>query len=104
MVQQITRKVSLVTGTVSKCMCPKCPVQAKSQCVAGLKGGLSEALKRNPLKHEEIPGVYCGAGKATCTDLDSSRACICGRCAVYTEYKLASGKPGGYYCREGSSR
>jgi len=104
MAQQVSHKVSFVVGTVSKCMCPKCPVQAKSQCVTKLVGGLGEALKRNPLKHEEIPGAYCGAGKATCTDLDPKQNCICGGCPIFAQYKLASGKPVGYYCRDGASK
>ena len=103
MAQQMGSKVSLVIGNVSKCMCPKCPVQAKSQCVAKLKGGLGEALKRTPLKHEEIPGAYCGAGKATCTDLDPSKSCLCGSCPLFAQYNLAIGKPVGYYCRDGAS-
>ena len=103
MVQQAGSKVPFIVGTVGKCMCPKCPVQAKSQCVAKLKGGLGEALKRNPLKHDEIPGAYCGAGKATCTDLNAKQSCICGGCPIFAQYKLASGKPVGYYCRDGAS-
>jgi len=103
MVQQVSRRVPFVVDIVGKCMCPKCPVQVRSQCVVGLKGGLGEALKRNPLKHEEIPGAYCGAGKATCPDLDPSKKCICDRCQVFAQYKLASGKPIGYYCRDGAS-
>jgi len=100
---QVGGKVPFVAANVGKCKCPKCPVQAKSQCVAKLKMGLGEALKGNPLKHEDIPGVYCGAGKATCTDLDPSKSCMCGTCSIFTQYKLASGKPVGYYCRNGAA-
>ena len=104
MVQQADNVVPFVVDIVGKCMCPKCPVQAKSQCVALLKGGLGDALKSNPLQHEEIPGAYCGGGKATCTDLDPSKKCICIKCQVFGQYKLNSGKPVGYYCRDGASR
>ena len=104
MAQQVETKIPFVVATVGKCMCPKCPFQAKSQCVARLKGGLGDALKRNPLKHEEIPGAYCGAGKATCTDLDPSKNCICGVCPIFSQYKLAALKPVGYYCRDGSAK
>jgi len=103
MIPQASTRVPFVVDNVGKCMCPKCPVQAKSECVAGLKGGLDKVLKRNPLKHEEIPSVYCGAGKATCPDLDFSKKCICGGCEVFARYKLASGKPVVYYCRDGAS-
>ena len=104
MAQQISIKVPFVVSTVSKCICLKCPVQAKSQCAAELKKGLREALRRNPLKHEEIPAAYCSAGKATCTDLDPSKSCICSGCLIFAQYKLENGKVVGYYCRDGASR
>jgi hypothetical protein len=104
MAQQVSAKVPFTLSNVSKCLCPGCPVQAKSQCVAGLKKGLSEALKKDPLKHEEVPGVYCGAGKATCTDLDPNKDCLCSGCVVYGQYKLGKGEPAGYFCRHGASR
>ena len=104
MAQQVSSKVPFILGNVSKCLCPGCPVQGESQCIAGLKSGLNEALKKNPLKHEEIPGLYCGAGKATCTDLDPSQGCICGGCTVFAQYKLAKGQPAGYFCRDGAAR
>jgi len=72
--------------------------------VAGLKPGLAAALKNNPLRREQIPGVYCGAGKATCADIDAKKSCLCGDCAVYTQYALAKGKPGGYFCSAGAAR
>ncbi len=97
-------KVPFVVATVGKCMCPQCPVQGKSQCVAGLKKGLGAAFKQNPLKRESIPGAYCGSGKATCTDLDPKESCLCGGCPVFGQYKLDTGKPVGYYCRDGSAR
>ena len=104
MAQRVSSKVPFVLDNVSKCLCPGCPVQAQSQCVTGLKSGLSEALKKNPLKHEEVPGVYCGAGKATCTDLDTKKICMCGGCAVFAQYDLAKGKPAGYFCRAGAAK
>jgi hypothetical protein len=101
--QQVSNKVPFVIDNVSKCLCPGCPVQGKSQCVAALKLGLNEALKKKPLKHEEVPGLYCGAGKATCTDLDPGQSCMCSGCAVFSRYNLAKGKPVGYYCRDGAA-
>lgn len=91
-------------ASVGKCMCPKCPVQGKSQCVAGKVAGIKDALKSNPLRRADIPGVYCSTGTATCTDLNPKQSCICGTCAIYGQYKLASGQPGGYFCRDGSAR
>lgn len=103
MASQIKTKVPLDMSTVTGCKCPGCPVQAKSQCVAKLKGGLGEALKMKPLKAEKIPGAYCGSGKATCTDLDPAQGCVCPGCSIFAQYKLASGKPVGYFCRDGAA-
>ncbi len=85
-------------------MCPKCPVQAKSQCVASKLARITEALKMKPLKREDIPGVYCSSGAATCADLDPKQSCLCGSCAVFSQYDLASHMPVGKYCRDGSAR
>jgi hypothetical protein len=104
MAQQVKTKVPLVLDTVSKCLCPGCPVQEESICVADLKSGLKDNLKKKPLKHEEVPAVYCGAGKATCSDLDPSNECICPGCAVYARYHLAKGEPDLYFCQEGESK
>ena len=95
-------KVDFTPTNINKCLCPWCPVQVKSKCIAGLKKDLSGVLKKTPLKPEEVPGVYCGTGKASCSDIDTRQNCMCGGCAVFTGYNLANGKPVGYYCREGT--
>jgi hypothetical protein len=102
--QQGSSKVPFTLDNVSKCLCPGCPVQAQSKCVAGLKPGLAAALKNNPLRREQIPGVYCGAGKATCADIDAKKSCLCGGCAAFRQYTLAKGKPAGYFCSAGAAR
>lgn len=102
--QTTDRKVAFDTENVAKCLCPKCPVQAKSQCVSEKLGGLNQALSKAVLVREDIPGVYCSMGPATCPDLDPSQSCICGNCSVFSEYNLARGTPVGYYCRDGYSR
>jgi hypothetical protein len=104
MMQQTSTKVPFILDNVSKCLCPGCPVQAQSKCVAGLKSGLAAALKKSPLRHEEVPGVYCGVGKATCRDIDPKKDCLCGDCAVFRRYNLAKGKPDGYFCSAGAAR
>jgi hypothetical protein len=104
MMQQTSTKVPFILDNVSKCLCPGCPVQAQSKCVAGLKSGLAAALKKSPLRHEEVPGVYCGVGKATCRDIDPKKDCLCGDCAVFRQYNLAKGKPDGYFCSAGAAR
>ncbi len=104
MTQQMNSQVPLVLSNVTKCKCPECPVQTKSQCVAKLIEGLGEAVKRDPLRSAEIPGAYCGTGEAICTDLNLDQNCLCGECPVFAEYQLAAGAPVGYYCRDGASR
>lgn len=97
-------KVDFNTEKVGKCQCPKCPVQAKSTCVSEKLGAINNALSKTPLLREDIPGVYCSTGTATCQDLDPSQSCICGTCSVFKEYDLADGTPVGYYCRDGHAR
>ncbi len=97
-------KVSFVKDNVAKCVCPKCPVQAKSKCVADKVAVITQALGKSPLKREDIPGLYCASGTATCKDLDPKQACICATCPVWAELKLASGKPQGYFCRDGAAK
>jgi hypothetical protein len=103
MVQQTGLKVPFEVANVRKCICPSCPVQSKSACVAGLKEKLNVALVKNPLQHNDIPRLYCGTGKATCTDLDLKQSCICGGCPVFSQYKLATGRPVEYYCKDGAA-
>jgi hypothetical protein len=104
MAQVSSSKVSFDTSNVGSCMCPKCPVQGESKCVKGKMGGIQKALQKKPLKREDIPGVYCSTGTATCPDLDPTKSCMCAGCPVFSKYNLAGGIPVGYYCRDGSSR
>jgi hypothetical protein len=97
-------KVTFNSGNVGKCLCPKCPVQAKSQCVSGKLGTITQALLKSPIVREDIPGVYCSTGTATCKDLDPSQSCICGNCGIFKEANLAQGTPVGYYCRDGYAK
>ena len=97
-------KVLFNATNVGKCMCPKCPVQAKSQCVSGKLVTIGQALTKSPLNREEIPGQYCSTGTATCKDLDPKQSCICPTCSVFSQYGLAANTPVGYYCRDGFAR
>lgn len=101
--QTSTSKIPFNTTNVTRCVCGKCPVQTKSQCVTDKMTNIKKALSMNPLKREDIPGLYCSTGVATCKDTDTKQGCICGTCPNWTEYKLASGKPAGYFCRDGSA-
>ncbi len=65
MTMNVSTRVPFTVATVSKCMCPKCPVQSKSQCVSEKISDIAKALKEPMLKREDIPGVYCSTGNAT---------------------------------------
>jgi hypothetical protein len=104
-----TRQVSSInvpfnTENVTKCRCPICPVQHKSQCVKGKLEHIPEALKsNNPLNPPDIPGEYCSQGLAACKDIDTAQSCICTTCQVFETYNLPKGQPVGYYCRDGKA-
>ena len=102
--QAISAKVPFSASNVGKCMCPKCPVQSKSQCVSGKVTTIQASLAKKPLIREEIPGIYCSTGTATCKDLDPKQTCLCGGCAVFSNYKLDAGTPAGYFCRDGYAK
>ncbi len=104
MSQVVSTRVPFTSATVTKCMCPKCPVQGKSSCVSDKLATIKDALKKSPLEREDIPGVYCSTGTATCDDLNPKMSCICGSCANFSNYKLAQCTPVGYYCRDGNAR
>ncbi len=94
-------KVPFTVENVKKCVCGKCPVQANSQCAKTKMAGIGQALGRQPLQAADIPGLYCATGKATCTDLDWSKMCMCMACPMWETYSLGTTTPMGYYCRDG---
>ncbi len=104
MTQAVAVKVPFTSANINKCMCPRCPVQGKSQCASSKLSTIKDALKARPLKREDIPSVYCATGIATCSDLDTKQSCICGACGVFNQYRLGGFKPVDYYCRDGIAR
>ncbi len=98
-------KVPYIAENIEKCMCSECPVQAGSKCVSEKLKSSKEEMKHlgkgKVPKPENVPGIYCSTGVATCKDLDPTKSCICGTCAVWAEYNLAEGKPAGYFCQNG---
>ena len=61
--------IPFVHVNVDKCLYLRCPVQLSSTCVSHKITGLKEALNKQPSRRENIPGVYCATGIATCTDI-----------------------------------
>ena len=101
-------RVPFTIEKIMKCFCPQCPVQGNSQCVKNEMEKLPEIMKNTNksrvLKSQEVPGVYCSTGIATCKDLDTNQMCICGGCPIFEEYNLTGGKPIFYYCRDGMAK
>lgn len=96
-------KVPLTEDNVNKCICGQCPVQAKSECIKSKAANVTVAMNKSPLQGEDIPGMYCSTGKASCQDIDTNQMCICSGCPLWGEYNLPGGTPMGYYCRDGSA-
>jgi hypothetical protein len=100
-------KVPYTLANIKRCMCPKCPVQADSKCAMdkldNLLKGLESAREGDVPEPQNVPGVYCSTGKATCQDLNPDRQCICCTCAVWNEYKLGDGTPSMYFCQNGKA-
>lgn len=91
---------------VQKCLCPTCPVQGESDCAKEKLMKLQEMMQSEDEMTptpEDVPGVYCSTGKATCTDLDPSKECQCPNCPMWEEYDLENGEPAGVFCRDGKA-
>lgn len=90
---------------INRCKCPQCPVQADSKCVKDKYDNLKKEMDILPADEvpepDDVPGVYCSTGKATCKDLNPGRQCICNTCDVWKEYLLENGKPSLYFCQNG---
>ncbi len=97
-------KVPFNAQSVRRCICPSCPVQAESECVTTKTSESKSAMQMDPLRREDIPGVYCSTGVAACGDIDQKRNCICMSCPLWSEYDLVSGTPSMRFCRDGDSR
>jgi hypothetical protein len=103
------KKVEYTAGNIAKCQCTSCPVQAKSECFKGKVRKMQEMMSEDVdiasmIEPEDVPGLYCSTGKASCTDLDAHQICKCGECPLWTEYGLNKGAPGSYFCRDGTAR
>ncbi len=100
----LSPKVHYNLANVTRCVCPRCGVQANSSCAREKAANLPAALKNGRPSPEDVPGAYCATGMASCPGLDLSRTCICGSCQVFKDYRLGAGEPAGYYCQNGFAR
>ena len=90
---------------INRCRCLQCPVQADSLCVQNRlqvsKKDMENAPEGEAPNPEDVPGVYCSEGRATCQDLNFDRECICGSCEVWKEFDLKDANPNNHFCRQG---
>lgn len=124
--QTQTKTVAYNADNIMKCQCTSCPVQDASACatdkkqamsgmmdkmsamtgagqgMAGMSGGMSDQQGMSEMmlpSTQDMPGMYCSTGTATCGDLDYTKGCICPTCGVYTDNQLDNTK----YCNKGSA-
>jgi len=106
--EKTNQRVLFTVENIMKCICTRCPVQSRSRCVKEKLANAQELMKQRGTammpKPEDVPGLYCASGVATCKDIDTKQMCICGDCSLWEAYRLVSTKPLGYYCRDGKAR
>lgn len=89
--------VDFTKDNIGKCLCGECPVQVQSACA---KEKYAEAQKAKGMpRPEQVPGLYCSSGKATCKDLNWVEHCLCPGCLVWAENSLKTN----HYCSRGSA-
>jgi hypothetical protein len=90
---------------IIRCRCPECPIQADSQCALDKLRNSRQELENAPEGEvpnpENVPGVYCSEGKASCQDLNFERECICCICDVWKEYDIKDASPNNHFCQYG---
>lgn len=92
-------RVAYSLDNLGKCRCGTCPVHQTSECITTKMAGMKMQPGILP-PASVIEGMYCAeaVSKSRCTDLDSTKACICPTCAVWSENNLSSS----YFCIRGS--
>lgn len=99
--------VPYARSNIEKCMCSQCPVQADSKCAQEKLQSSGKEMENMPGGEvpdpEDVPGIYCSTGKATCQDLNFDRQCICGTCEVWKEYGLEKINPNNHFCQHGKA-
>ena len=100
-------RVPYTMENIERCKCPKCPVQARDECVRNkvlnLETEIQNAGKEGVPAPEKIPGVYCSTGNAICENLDPNQQCICKTCEVWANYVLEAAVPMMYFCNIGKA-
>ncbi len=100
----IKARVPFTRPNAKKCICWQCPVQGDSACIKANADKMGEVMSTKFFEPDIVPGLYCSSGVAACRDIDTSRQCICGGCAVYNQFSLGNGSPADHYCRNGAAK
>ena len=100
-------EVSYVPSNLERCMCSQCPVQAESACALEKVGNFKDEAKNleegKAPSPQNVPGIYCSAGEASCKDLNPNENCICYTCDVWKEHNLENARVDNHYCRNGKA-
>lgn len=92
--------VEYTTDNAQKCWCGQCPVQKQSSCAKQEYQAAEPKLQQGEMPPpDQMPGLYCGTGTASCDDLQPVERCLCPECLVWGEHKLLSN----HYCVQGSA-
>lgn len=96
--------IPFTSDTIATCLCSKCPVERNSKCAKDQLSKVGQTVcGTKPLNREEIPAAYCTAGIASCSDLDTSKECICATCKIFAKYGLEERMPESYFCHDGKA-
>lgn len=97
-------KIEFNRENIEKCLCIKCKVQSKSQCIKDKVILLQEkALSSALVEPKEFPSLHCASGKEQCNDLHVKENCMCLDCPIWKDNELEYGAPGYYFCIDGPS-
>lgn len=93
-------QVEFSTDNVTKCWCGQCPVQKDSACAKKDFEEVQPQIEQGTMPEpDQLPGLYCGTGTASCADLQPKERCLCSECLVWGEHNLISN----HYCVQGSA-
>ncbi|MDA8441887.1 MAG: DUF2769 domain-containing protein [Peptococcaceae bacterium] len=84
-------QVAKTAENLKKCICMKCPSYTFMCKMKSMPTNIM-AMMHEVSTVEHMEGMFCAFGKSKC--IDEEKGCICGECALFTEYNLQKG----YFC------
>jgi hypothetical protein len=92
-------KVEYNFELLQDCQCSTCKVHNNSACIQQRTGSLKFVTCASEPPPNDVEGLYCsqGKGRSICSDLATSKACMCPTCAVWRTHELD--EP--YFCANG---